>query len=455
MPRIQIERPWEELERLAVEADVTNLRGFLVDLPNREAARALSRLSEGQQAGILSMLGSEEAADLVEGLGLAQAADLLEGLSSSEAAAILYELPNNEQADLLQQLDRAEAEGILGAMDPLQASRVRRLASYMPNVAGGLMVTEYLAFRAAASVDDVVEDLRRNADTYADYQVQYVYVVDDTERLVGVLPLRDLLLSSGRTRLQQLMIPNPLSLNDTAALTEVQQVFDSHSFFGVPVVATNGLLLGLIRRSDVHEALAERADSVYLKSQGIVGGEELRSMPIWERARKRLSWLSINIVLNVAAASVIAFYQDTLAAVIALAAFLPIISDMSGCSGTQAVAVSMRELTLGLVHPREVIRTLGKEVGVGLLNGLTLGLLLGALAWLWQGNLYISLVVGGALALNTVIAVSMGGVVPLLLTRFGFDPALASSPILTTVTDLCGFFLTLSFASALLEKLVS
>lgn len=447
-------RPWEELERIADLCDTEELRRFLESLATGESARALSRISERQQAGILAMLGSEEAAELLEGLGLVQAADLIDALPPIDAAAILHELPNNEQADLLQQLDRDEAEEILGAMEPDQASQIRQLASYPPTVAGGLMVTEYLAFRAEDTVDDVIHDLRRSAEVYADYQVQYVYVVDQERHLVGVLPLRDLLLSTGRTRLEKLMIGAPLSLSDTTGLDEVKLMFDSHSFFGVPVVDANGLLVGLIRRSDLQEALAERADSVYLKSLGIVGGEELRSMPLLVRATKRLSWLSINIVLNVAAASVIAFYQDTLAAVIALAAFLPIISDMSGCSGNQAVAVSMRELTLGLVHPREVLRTLGKEAGIGVLNGLTLGALLGALAWFWQRNLYISLVVGGALALNTLIAVSMGGVVPLLLTRLGFDPALASSPILTTVTDLCGFFLTLSFAAAMLEKLV-
>ena len=449
------QRPWEEMNRIAVDGDVADLQRFLTTLPQNEAARALSRLSDLRQTEVLAMLGPEHAADLVNSLAVVQAADLMEELPASEAAAILLELPSNEQADILQNLQSEEAEEILGKMDPEEASRVRQLVSYPATVAGGLMVTEYLAFKAETTVENVIEDLRHNAETYADYEVQYVYVIDGKRRLIGVLQLRDLLLSDGRTKLKQQMIPAPLALADSADLEEIKQTFDSHSFFGLPVVSPSGELLGLIRRGDINEALAERADSIYLQSQGIIGGDEIRSMPLLQRARRRLSWLSVNILLNVLAASVIAFYQDTLATVIALAAFLPIISDMSGCSGNQAVAVSMRELTLGLVHPREVLRTLWKELGVGLLNGMTLGVLLGALAWLWQGNLYISLVVGGALALNTLIAVSMGGVIPLVLQRLGFDPALASSPILTTVTDLCGFFLTLSFATALLSKMVA
>ncbi len=176
-------------------------------------------------------------------------------------------------------------------------------------------------------------------------------------------------------------------------------------------------------------------------------------MPVSLRSRRRLSWLSVNIVLNMVAASVIAAYQDTLAAVIALAVFLPIVSDMSGCSGNQAVAVSMRELTLGILRPADVLRVWLKEASVGLINGLVLGVLLGAAAWLWKGEVWLGLVVGAALALNTVIAVSIGGTVPLLLKGLRVDPALASGPVLTTITDMCGFFLVLSFASLALPRL--
>ena len=169
------------------------------------------------------------------------------------------------------------------------------------------------------------------------------------------------------------------------------------------------------------------------------------------RSGRRLAWLSANIVLNVLAASVIVYFEDTLTRLIALAAFLPIISDMSGCSGNQAVAVSMRELSLGLVRPRETFRVWAKEVSVGLINGAVLGLLLGLVAWLWRGSPVLGIVVGAALALNTVVAVSIGGTVPLILKGFGVDPALASGPILTTVTDICGFFLALGFAALALS----
>ena len=176
-------------------------------------------------------------------------------------------------------------------------------------------------------------------------------------------------------------------------------------------------------------------------------------MPVRVRSRRRLSWLSINILLNIAAASVIAAFEETLAAVIALAVFLPIVSDMSGCSGNQAVAVSMRELTLGVVRPRDLLEVLGKEISVGVVNGIALGLLIALVAIAWKGNPYLGAVVGTALALNTIIAVSIGGSIPLALKGLGLDPALASGPVLTTVTDMCGFLLVLSLAAAAMSQL--
>ena len=203
------------------------------------------------------------------------------------------------------------------------------------------------------------------------------------------------------------------------------------------------------------DAIAERADEAYLKSQGIVGGDEFRSMPLLTRSSRRLSWLTVKIFLNLASASVIAMYEDTLAAAFTLAVFLPIVSDMSGCSGYQAVAVSMRELTLDIIKPYELVRVCVKELTLGLVTGTALGLLLAGVAWLWKGNPWLGLVVGSALAANTLVAVIVGGALPLLLRRFRVDPALAAGPMLTTITDTGGFFLVLSLATLLLPRLTS
>ena len=315
------------------------------------------------------------------------------------------------------------------------------------------MIEEYLAYPQDARVEDVLDDLREKAEQYVNYDVQYAYVLAD-DRLVGVLRLRDLLLSPRSMPIVLIMIAEPIHVHRNTKLEELKRVFDRHPLFGIPVTDDQHHMIGVVRRANVEKAFQEGTNRAFLKFMGIVGGEELRNMPFRQRSMCRLSWLGMNVFLNVIAASVIAWNQDTISAVISLAVFLPIISDMSGCSGNQAVAVSMRELMLGLVKPAQVLRVLSKELTVGLFNGFVLGVMLGTLAYLWKGSPVLGLVVGAALALNTVVAVSLGGVIPLVLRRLNQDPALASGPILTTMTDMCGFFFVLSFARLALPWLV-
>ncbi len=441
------------LAELIHNGDAESIRAFL-DLPDTpELIRLVTRLSDDDRAAMLALLEPDDAAWLLTQLPEPQAVDTVESLAHETAARIIEQLPSDEQADLIGELDDEDAQGIINHLSESDAGDVQRLVVYDDDVAGGLMITEYLSYPATGTIAEVVEDLGVNADEYADYDIQYLYVTDEHGGLIGVLRMRDLLLSPRSRKLRDIMIAAPLSVTDTDDLDSLVQFFDDHGFFGVPVVDANGVLCGVVQRSAVEAAVAEDQEHMYRAAQGIVGGEELRTMPLLLRCRRRLSWLSVNIVLNIIAASVIAIHQDTLEAVIALAVFLPIISDMSGCSGNQAVAVSMRELTLGVIKPTELGRTLIAEVSLGLINGAVLGLLIAGVAMLWKGQPYLGLVVGAALMLNTVIAVAIGGSVPLILKRMKVDPALAAGPILTTITDMCGFFIVLTFASAMLSKL--
>lgn len=419
-----------------------------------DATHILAGLTDADLSVLLRVLPPGAAADVLDLLPESQAAGAVEALEPPVAAGILEELSSDERADLIRSLDAENAEAILTQLNEPMVADIRKLAAYDEDSAGSLMLTEYLAYPAGLTVRELLADIEGNADAYADYNIQYTYVVDEAGKLVGVLPLRNVLLARRAKLVSEVMIPSPVAVLDTATLDEVREEFREHAFLGFPVVDDEGRLIGVIEASDVARADADEADERYRQSQGIVGGEELRSMPLLLRCRRRLAWLSANIVLNIIAASMIALHQDTLEAVIALAVFLPIISDMSGCSGNQAVAVTMRELTLGVTRPKDLMRVLLKECSLGIINGTALGLLIGGVAYLWKGNLVLSGVVGAALALNTIIAVCIGGLVPLVLKRFKADPALASGPILTTVTDMCGFFIVLTLASAVLSSLV-
>jgi len=447
------DKPWEDLRVILNSGNIENLTKFLESLTPSDTALSISRLAPAEQSRLLSMLDPSFAADVIEDVPDSQAAEIIEEMPPEQAAAIVDEMQSDRQADLLSELETEDMEAILKKMTPSDAEEARTLLSYPADSAGGIMISEFLAYRDDLFITDVLEDLQEKREIYMDYHVQYLYIVDREGKLSGVLKMRDLLFTPKSTSLDRVMIEKPLYVKTDDSLEDLRAFFKEHKLFGAPVIDHDNRLVGVVLPSAVEEATQKQTVSQFLSFSGIIGGEEFRSMPLINRTGRRLSWLSINIVLNIIAASVIALYQDTLVAVITLAIFLPMISDMCGCSGNQAVAVSMRELTLGLVKPREIIRVLGKEISLGVVNGAALGLLLGGVALLWKGNPYLGLVVGGALMANTIVSVSLGGVLPLLLKSIKLDPAMVASPILTTITDMCGFFFVLSFATLIISKL--
>jgi len=442
----------EKIVAAAALEDESTLTALLSPLPLSDALRELMNLDSEDRRTVLTLIPSELAAELIEEAPNELGAVLMETLETARAVEIMDELDSDVQADLIGGMEDEEANAILLQMDAEDAADVRRLVEYDEDTAGGLMMSEVFKFSDKQTVGNVLRELAADDLEVDRYRGQHPYVVDANGRPVGVVSLRGLLSTKRATALTEIMI-EPLTVNVHATLSDLEDVFDKYPFLGVPVVEMDGRLVGAVSRTSMSQALLERAETENMKLQGVIG-DELRSMPTWIRSRRRLAWLSANIVLNIIAASVISAYEETLTAVIAIAIFLPMVSDMSGCSGNQAVGVTMRELSLGLVRPKDALRVWLKEINVGVINGIALGVLIGLVAWVWKGNPALGLVIGLALALNTVLAVSIGGIVPLLLKRFGQDPAAASGPLLTTVTDMAGFFFVLSLATLMMPWLI-
>ena len=418
-----------------------------------EAAALLRELPRNSRVDTLLALPPEQAADILEELPDDMAAAVVMGMEPDAAAPIVQEMQTDEEVDLLQDVSADHAEAILEHVDQGDAAIARTLLSYDEDTAGGLMQAEFIAVPRGMAAGDAVRQLRSRAVEYADYPASYLYIVDDDGRLDGVVNLRSLLLCEADTVVDRIKFPDAVSVPADMPAEELVKVFRRYHYLAVPVISDDGKLLGVITQDDALRVAEEQADEEMLRFTGIAGGDEFRVMPLHRRSGRRLSWLSINILLNVVAASVIALYQETLQAVIALAVFLPIISDMSGCSGNQAVAVSIRELSLDRIRPRDFLWVAGKELSVGLFNGLALGMIIGLVAWGWKGNGWLGAIVGAALWINTLVAVTIGGLVPLILRRFRRDPAIGSGAILTTLTDMCGFFMVLGLASRYLYLL--
>jgi magnesium transporter len=422
------------------------------NLSSQEALRQVSLMESGDRDELMTLLSPEAAAELIEEAPAELAVTMIEGLESGVAAKIMEELHSDTQADIVQEMESKSSEAILAEMESESAENLRKLSQYEPDTAGGLMELEAFAFNIDETVGTVLKRLTAGDESFERHRGQHPYILDDDGRLVGVVSLRDMLRSRRAVKLADIL-HEPIAVQPETSQDTLVDLFDENPFLGIPVVDASGILLGVVSRLELAEAELERAEHESLSRQQI--GDELRSMPTLLRSRRRLAWLSSNIVLNIIAASVISAYEETLAAVIAIAVFLPMVSDMSGCSGNQAVGVSMRELSLGLTRPVDLFHVLKKEFGVGVINGIVLGILIGIVAWVWKDNAFLGIVIGLALATNTVIAVSIGGTVPLILKKFGVDPAVASGPLLTTVTDMAGFFLVLSLATLFMPQLTA
>ncbi len=443
---------WEQIRLLVTARDSDGLAAYLDLLNPGQVARAFTRLNEAEQHDVLVLLGPEEAADLIEELSDTQGSDLVEMLAAKEAAAIIDEMESNHRADILGEMDEDDAEAILRAMDPEEAKDARLLLEYHEETAGGIMMTEFVTYGQGTLVGEVIQDLRANAERYSDFGVQYAYVNSKRGTLVGVLRLRDLILAPAETPLQELMIVNPIYVLVDTPLDELTQLFDRYLFYSVPVTDMEHRMVGVVHRAEAEEALGEGIEKSLMRFGGIIGGEELRSMPTRERVTRRMVWLGINLPLSMMAAAVIPLFESTVVSFPILLFFIPIIGNLCGCSGNQAVAVSIRELTLGLIQPTDIFRVLRKEVQIGLINGGVLGTIVVLVAFgldRVQGYQVpvLALFVGLAFLLNTVLAVCIGGVIPLLIRRMKADPALGAPPIQTTLTDMFGLFLMLALAT--------
>lgn len=454
------ESPFESIDEILARlrgrleaSDADGLAALADALTPGDFSRAMGLLDPAERIRFLDLLAPVDAAALLDNLPDEHAADLLEEVHPGRAAAIVSELDSDDRADVLAEMELRDAQAILEALPDLEAEETRQLLSYPADTAGGVMVKEFIAYPTGTTVDDILDDLRDNAEEYASYSVQYFYVTDMAGALRGVLRLRDMVLAPRDRRVEKIMIANPAAVTADTPLGTLQTLFEVHSYVALPVVDNAGRLLGVVQEKDAAEAARKSANRMMLQLAGIFGGDELRSQPLGGRVSRRVSWLFLNLILNLIAASVIAIYQDTLAQAIMLAVFLPIISDMSGCSGQQAVGLSLRELALGVVRTRDLRYVIWKELQPGMINALIMGLLLGAIGGLWHQNLHLGLVLAGAMGANTLIAVVLGGGLPLMLKRVGMDPAIAAAPILTTITDMCGFFLVLQLATAMLGYL--
>lgn len=422
---------------------------LLQHLHPADRTEVFEELSPEEQQALIQHLGVENLAELLEWLDEEEAAEIAQGLDTAQLADVLDEMDPDEAADLLGDLRPEQARQALAEME--EAEEVRPLLGYPDETAGGLMTTAYVALPRSATLEEAIAFLR-SIDPDTDIP-NYLYVIDENQRLVGVVSLADLLRTTPQTRLEEVMDPKVIYVTADTDQEEAARIMSKYDLSAVPVVDNRQHLVGVITFDDLVEVLEEEAteDIYHLAS---VSDEDLDpESPLPEQIKGRLPWLYLNTLTALFASWVISNFEHLIAQAAVLALFQSVVAGQGGNTASQNVAMTVRSLALGKISPKNLLRILVKQFLAGLALGLLVGSMVGLGVYFWRGNLYLSLVLGSALVANLALGAVMGVLVPLALKAAGADPALASSILVTAVTDSAGFFIFLSLASRVLDHL--
>lgn len=371
-------------------------------------------------------------------------AEILLHLPEGLTGDLLGELSPNIAAQILGFLEKDEVRAQLDRLDASVAHELVRLMEYPRETAGRLMDPRVLTFRESMKAADALKVLRDNRLT----TTRSMFIVDAQNRLSGKIAIQDVAIADPQARLGDLANPVTAAVNPMAPQSEVAETLDRHRIADLPVVGINGELLGIVYHATLVEVVQRDATADIQTMVGASRDERALSSPLFA-VRKRLPWLQINLLTAFLAAAVVGIFEDTIARFTALAVLLPVVAGQSGNAGAQALAVTMRGLALREITVREALRVSTKETLVGIANGVAVAVTCGLGVYFWSGSIGLVLVIASSMVLAMIAAGLAGAIVPISLTRLGQDPAVASSIILTTVTDIAGFFSFLGIATLL------
>jgi len=411
-----------------------------------DLADRLQRLDAEEGRALLRQLPADKAAAALAEVEEEKLPELLTAFDAAQLADILHRIAPDDAADLLQQLSPTARRDALSTLPAKSADGLRALLRYPEDTAGGVMTNRFIALREDMNVEQVRELLRARAQEERTEDIAYLYVTDTTQRLVGIVSLRDLVFRRAERRMGEIMNRDVKFIRADADQETVAQQFEHYHYLGLPVLDADGKLVGVVKASDALEVAAKEATEDMQLMVGLSGEE--RALTPWQHSiKRRLPWLYINLATAFLAAFVVGLFEDTIAKWTALAIFLPIVAGQGGNAGMQTLTVIIRDLALGELAPGDGRRALVKEIILGLLNGLAIGIVVGLIGWWWKGSLTLGLVACAAMLLNQLAAAMSGVLIPLGLKALRLDPALASSIFLTTVTDVAGFFFFLGLAT--------
>jgi magnesium transporter len=452
MEQMLIDQTLERIRAALETGQVDEAITALTSLHPADQAEAYTELEPKDQAEVLPRLDAEEAAELLEQLPDEEAAEAATILAPERLADVLDEMNPDDAADVLGDLTPEQAANVIAQMDEEQKEDVVPLLAYEDDTAGGLMTPDFPHLRRQWTCQQAIDYLRQlHPDTESPY---YLYVIDRNGKLIGVVGLRDLIIADPATSVEQIMRREVMSVLVGTDQEDVARQFSKYGLLAMPVVDAEGRLVGVIHSDDIVEVIEdEAAEDLYRLSNVSSDGDLPVFSPIRTSVQKRLPWLLVNLGTAFLAASVISFFEPTIAAATVMAAFPSVVAGQGGNAGTQTLAIMVRGLAMGEIEFKDTWRAVFREAGIGLLHGLIVGTCVAIGAYLWKGIPVLGLVIGLAMIGNMIAAGVAGTLVPLTLKALKLDPALASAVIVTTVTDCVGFGLFLGLATLFLSFL--
>jgi len=432
----------------ALEAnDLLGVRNALADLHPSELADLLESLPSEMRDELWVHVEPEAEGDVLAQANDAVRAALLENMAPHEVAAATASLDTDDAADILQDLPVSRADEVLRSMDEQNRVRIASILSYPEDTAGGLMNVDVVTVRADVEVEVVLRYLRLHGSIPE--KTDSLMVVDRESIYLGVLPLAALVAASPDTYVGDLMRIDADGIPATTDEASVALLFEQRDLLSAAVVDGNGTLLGRITVDDVIDVIREQSAHSFMSAAGLNEEEDIFA-PVVDSTRRRSLWLGINLATAFLAAWVIGRFEATIEQLVALAILMPVVASMGGVAGSQTLTIVIRGMALGQIGAANARLLLYRELAIGVLNGILWAVVVAFVGGLWFGDIRLGAVIGIAIIINLIVAAFSGAVIPLILRRINVDPALAGGVVLTTVTDVVGFFAFLGLATLFL-----
>ncbi|ANK60067.1 magnesium transporter [Loigolactobacillus backii] len=447
MPVAQETEVWQkqtnELKKFLAIGDAKAFRSTFLELHNWKQAQFFLSLDQTERLALYNTLTTKEVGDLFDDIDddQVQIPDFLSEMEPSYAAEMLTEMYTDNAVDILEHLDKATVQRLLARMPHKTAAEMRTLLHYGDETAGAIMTTEYITIVAKQTVASAMAALRAEADEAE--LIYYVYVLDNDHHLAGIISLRDLIVNDQAAMINDIMNERVISVQVTDDQEAVAQTIRDYNFLAIPVTDPSNHLLGIITVDDVIDVIDDEAAADYSGLAGVDVEAKLES-PL-KSALKRLPWLITLLFLGMSTASLISHYENLVSEASVLAVFISLITGTAGNAGTQSLAVAVRRLAFKN-EQTSLLRTLVVELITGLMIGVVTGLTITVVVGLWKHTFVLGFVIGLAMCCAIIVANLAGSFIPSLMERLGFDPAVASGPFISTLSDLTSVLIYFSIA---------